>query len=67
MQYQNYIDLGFERIELSCAVEFKQTGYHGYALEFKINEKMMIGTASGELDKPKLYIKRKNSDILEKL
>jgi hypothetical protein len=62
MEYQKYIDLGFERTEISCRVEFKQTGYGGFALEKKINKRQLIGVNSGELDKPKLYIKKRNSE-----
>jgi hypothetical protein len=59
MDYQKYIDLGFERTDMGCNVEFKQTGYHGFALEKKINKRQMVCVSSGELDKPKLYIKQK--------
>ena len=62
MEYQKYIDLGFERTDMSCNVEFKQTGYHGFALEKKVNKKQMVCVTSGELDKPKLYIKKRNSE-----
>jgi len=62
MEYQKYIDLGFKRIDLSCNVEFKQTGYHGFALEKKVNENQMVCVVNGELDKPKLYIKKRHSD-----
>jgi len=62
MDYQKYIDLGFERIELDCKVEFKQTGYYGFALEKKLSKKHMVCVSSGELDKPKLYIKKRNSE-----
>ena len=62
MEYQKYIDLGFERTDMSCNVEFKQTGYHGFALEKKVNEKQMVCVTSGELDNPKLYIKKRNSE-----
>lgn len=62
MEYQKYIDLGFERTDMNCNVEFKQTGYHGFALEKKINEKQMVCAVSGELEKPKLYIKKRNSE-----
>ena len=62
MEYQKYIDLGFKRIDMNCNVEFKKTGYHGFALEKKINEKQMVCVVNGELDKPKLYIKKRGSD-----
>ena len=62
MEYQKYIDLGFERTDMSCQVEFKQTGYYGFSLEKKLNDKIMVCVTSGELDKPKLYIKKRNSE-----
>ena len=62
MEYQKYIDLGFERTDLSCNVEFKQTGYYGFALQKNVNENIMVCVTSGELDKPKLYIKKRNSE-----
>ena len=62
MEYQKYIDLGFKRIDLNCSVEFKQTGYHGFALEKKVSKKQMICVTNGELNKPKLYIKKRNSE-----
>jgi hypothetical protein len=62
MEYQKYIELGFERIELNCNVEFKQTGYYGFTLEKKVNKKLMVCVSSGELDKPKLYLKKRNTE-----
>jgi hypothetical protein len=62
MKYQEYINLGFKRHDLSCSVEFRQTGYYGFALSKKINKRQSIEVTSGELDKPKLYIKKKDND-----
>ena len=62
MEYQEYVRLGFKRHDLSCSVEFKQTGYYGFALSKKINKRQSIEVTSGELDKPKLYIKKKDND-----
>ena len=62
MKYQEYINLGFKRHDLDCSVEFKQTGYYGFSLSKKINKKQLIEVSSGALDKPKLYIKKKDSD-----
>ena len=62
MDYQKYIDLGFKRTDLSCAVEFMQTGYYGFCLEKMINKRQLVCVTSGELDKPKLYIKKRNSE-----
>jgi hypothetical protein len=56
MNYQDYINLGFKRHEMSCGVEMKETGYGGYSLEKKLSNGMSICVSYGELDKPKLYI-----------
>ena len=46
---------------MNCEVEFNETGYRGFALEKKINDSyMMVCVSSGELDNPKLYIKKGN-------
>jgi len=62
MKYQKYIDLGFTRTEMSCGVEFNKTGYYGFALEKKLNDKIMVCVTSGELDKPKLYIRKRSGE-----
>lgn len=62
MDYKKYIELGFKRTEMSCSVEFNQTGYGGFALKKKVNDKIMVCAGSTELDKPKLYIKKRNSE-----
>lgn len=62
MEYQRYIDLGFKRTEMNCSVERKRTGYSGFALERKINKKQMVCVGSGELNNPKLYIKKKDDE-----
>lgn len=62
MEYQKYIDLGFKRVDTNDAVVFKQTGYYGFYLEKKINKRQMVYVNSEELDKPKLCIKKSNSD-----
>jgi hypothetical protein len=62
MEYQKYIDLGFKRVEMNDNVEFKQTGYTGFILSKKISERISIEVCSGELDRPKMYLKKKDSD-----
>lgn len=62
MEYKEYIELGFDRTDMNDSVEFNQTGYYGFALEKKINKRQLICVSSGELDNPKLYIKKRNSD-----
>lgn len=58
MKYIDYVRMGFERTEMNCEAEFNETGYRGFALEKKINDNMMVCVSSGELDTPKLYIKK---------
>lgn len=58
MKYIDYVRMGFERTEMNCEVEFNETGYRGFALELKINDRMMVCVSSGNLDTPKLYISR---------
>lgn len=62
MDYKKYIDLGFKRHDSNDQVEFNQTGYRGFSLEKIISEKISICATSGKLDKPKLYIKKRNQD-----
>lgn len=62
MEYQKYIDLGFERFDANDHLEFKQTGFYGFSLSKKLNKKQMVGVSSSELDNPLLYIKKRNSD-----
>ena len=62
MNYKKYIELGFKRYDLNCSVEFNQTGYRGFSLEIDVNDKLRICVTSGDLDKPKLYIKKRNKD-----
>ena len=62
MKYQEYINLGFERTDMDDPVEFKETGYRGFTLEKKISHRVLIITNSGELDKPRLYIRKQNTD-----
>lgn len=62
MEYKEYIDLGFERVDLNCGVEFNSTGYSGFVLVKNLTNNMMIEVSSGSLDKPKLYIKKNYID-----
>ena len=63
MEYQKYIELGFQRIDLNDEIEFKQTGYYGFSLEKEINDKITIVATYYELDKPEMYIKKRDSDL----
>lgn len=62
MEYQEYIKLGFTREDMSDPVEYRQTGFSGYALSKQINDRISVEVCSGGLDKPKLYIRRGNSE-----
>jgi hypothetical protein len=62
MKYNEYIELGFKRTDMNDNVEFKDTGYHGFYLDKKVNKKLFISVYFTELDKPKLYIKKRNSE-----
>ena len=62
MKYQEYIDLGFKRTDMNDIVEFKETGYYGYCLEKILSNKLSISVSNGELDRPKLYIKKSYGD-----
>jgi len=59
MDYKKYRDLGFDRTEMNDRVEFEKTGYYGFALEEKVNDKISVCVSSGDLDNPKLYINKK--------
>ena len=58
MIYQDYIDLGFTRVDTNDSVEYNRTGYHGFILSKQINERVFIELCAGEFDRPKLYIKK---------
>lgn len=62
MKYQDYVNLGFKRTDMNDAVEYANTGFYGYCLERQVNEKILVSVSGGELDTPKLYIKKRNHD-----
>jgi hypothetical protein len=62
MTYQNYIDLGFKRTDINDPVEFRETGYGGFFLHKKLNKKQSIEVCYPELDKPKLYIRKRDKE-----
>lgn len=62
MNYIDYIKLGFKRTEMDDEGEHKRTGYYGFSLEYKISEDIIICANSTELNKPLLYIRRKDED-----
>lgn len=61
MEYQEYINLGFKRVETNDTVELKRTGYSGFILSKKLRSGVTIEVCSEELCNPKLYIQKKNS------
>jgi hypothetical protein len=62
MIYEQYINQGFKRTDITDSVEFRQTGYYGFFLSKKVNNKMSIEVSSSELEKPRLYIKKQNDE-----
>lgn len=62
MTYQDYIDLGFTRLDVNDSVEKQNTGYGGFHLERKINERITVSVYWNELDKPQLHILRDTAD-----
>ena len=62
MNYKDYIDLGFERIDTYDVVEFERTGSDGFVLMKKLNKNTSIEVCSGSLNKPKLYIDKKGEN-----
>ena len=61
MKYQEYIDLGFERTDITDSVEHSISGYNGYILSKEFAKNVFIEATSCDLDNPKLYIRKKNS------
>jgi hypothetical protein len=57
MLYENYLKLGFNRVELNDTVELKRYGYSGFLLVYKINKHTSIQVHWMDLDKPELWIK----------
>jgi hypothetical protein len=57
MTYQQYIDLGFERIEMNDAVEFNRTGVHGFVLAKKLKGGYQIEVHWESLATPQLFRK----------
>lgn len=64
MKYKDYIELGFERVDLDCNVEFDESGYGGFALSKAIAQNVVIEAVNGELDKPKIYIELGNGSTI---
>jgi hypothetical protein len=62
MDYQKYIELGFIRTESLDSVELERTGYSGFCLEKKVSDKILVLASSGQLDKPNMYIEKKNEE-----
>ena len=62
MTYEDYIDLGFKRVDLDDSVEVSETGYPGFSLTKKLNRDVTIEVYWRELEWPALYIRKKKSD-----
>ena len=63
MNYQEYIDLGFERIDINDEVSFERNGYKGFILTKKLRKGVNIEVCSDNLYQPRLYIEKKDHDI----
>ncbi len=63
MNYQEYIDLGFERIDINDEVSFERNGYKGFILTKKLRKGVNIEVCSDNLGQPRLYIEKKDHDI----
>jgi hypothetical protein len=55
MNYSDYIDLGFNRIDLEDEVHFNKTGNKLFAMQYKVNKHLLIDVIIGE--NPILYYK----------
>ena len=62
MDYKEYIDLGFNRVDYNDEVVFRKEGHHPFVLTKEITDKMSIEVCFPNLDTPKLYIKMRNDD-----
>ena len=56
MNYQDYINKGFERLQMSDDVEFSNIGFQPYCLTKTISENVMIEVYCTKLDKAVLWI-----------
>jgi hypothetical protein len=56
MKYQDYIDKGFERHQMSDDVEYSNIGFQPYFLIKTIAKNVMIEVYCTELDKAYLWI-----------
>ena len=63
MTYQNYIDLGFKRVECPDDVAFEHTGHHPYSLEYRHGKTIGICIDSEALQEPYMVVNdgKKNS------
>ena len=62
MKYSEYIELGFERIEMNDSVEQKNNGYGGFFLSKRLTDRITLEAYWNELQVPKMYIKKQNSE-----
>lgn len=64
MKYIDYINMGFERIELNDTVQFEETGYKGYYLIKNLTKKVTIQVWDSELNNPMLHIEPKEGEFI---
>ena len=64
MNYQDYIDLGFEPTNQDSQGEFNESGFVGFSLVKKIDKNVMLVVSGGELDKPKIFILLESKKVI---
>ena len=64
MNYQDYIDLGFEPTNQDSQGEFNESGFVGFSLIKKIDKNVMLVVSSGELDNPKIFILLESKKVI---
>lgn len=57
MDYSEYIELKFTRLDFKDEVEFDRLGRNAFLLTRKVNGRVDVAASSEKLDKPMLYIK----------
>ena len=64
MNYKEYLNLGFKRVNLDDNVEECQTGYKGYFLFKRLSSRMYLEVYYREMNEPILVIKPKDKHDL---
>lgn len=56
MNYQDYIDLGFDPTNQDSSGEFNESGCVGFSLTKRIDKNVILMASGTELHKPKIFI-----------